>query len=241
MNLLTAIPDRNTVPPPKLATDAPVLQAAHPVIVRLRPAFGVKFHRAIGDTIARLFLTRVLEEPLLRQSRFDRDVSSLAKPDIVFVVLRLGQRAHLLKSRGGGLAGLEAIHAGEFLPGQFVHLAIGRNHLNRLDAIALANFKVHLVVGGCHLEDTGSKLDVDVFIRDDRQVRLAFHRQRPYRVFADQMAIAWILRVHRKGCVAGNRLRPCSGDLQPRFRFLNNLHFEVVKLAVLLLHDDLLI
>ena len=83
--------------PPELAADAPILQVAHPVVVRLRPALRVKLHRPIRHTRARRLLTGVLEEPLLRQPRLNRHIRPLTEPDVVRVILRLHQRANSLQ------------------------------------------------------------------------------------------------------------------------------------------------
>ena len=55
------------------------------------------------------------------------------------------------------------------------------------------------------------------------------------------MAVARVLRVHRKAAVARNRLGSRRRNLQPCARLLHHLHFEIIKLALLLLHDDLLV
>ena len=105
----------------------------------------------------------------------------------------------------------------------------------------LADVKVGLIVRGRDLQHTGAELDVDVLISDDGKVRLVLHWQRPDSVLADQMTIARIPRVHRKTAVAGDGFRSRGGDLQPSVRLPNNLHLEIIELAVLLLHNDLLI
>ncbi len=105
----------------------------------------------------------------------------------------------------------------------------------------LPDVKVRLVMGGGDLEDAGAKLDIDVIISHNQQLFLVFLRQRPHRMFTDQMPVTRILRVYRNTAVARNGLGPRGRDLKPGIRLLHNLHLEVVELAVLLLHDDLLI
>ena len=107
--------------------------------------------------------------------------------------------------------------------------------------MALTDLEVRLVVRGRDLQHAGAKLNIDVLIGHDRQMRLVLHRQRPNRVFADQMPITRILRVHRNGRVARDRLRPRGRNLQPRVRFLHHLHLEIKELAVLLFHNHLFI
>ena len=91
------------------------------------------------------------------------------------------------------------------------------------------------------LQHAGTKLNIDVVIRHDRQVRLILHRQRSHCVLADQLAVARILRVHRNGRVSRDGLRSGGGNLQPGIRLFHHLYLEIKELAVLLFHDDLLI
>ena len=167
VNLLAPIPHRDAVPPPKLATDAPVLQATHPVVIRLGPALGIKIHRATGHAVTGLRLTRVFQKPLLGEARLDRHIGAFAEADVVFVFLRLEQRAHLLELGRGGLARLEAIHAGEFGARRFVHFAVVTKNIDHFQPVTLANVEVGLVVRRSDLEHSGPKLDVDVFVGDD--------------------------------------------------------------------------
>ena len=95
--------------PPELAADAPVLQTAHPIVIGLGPAFGVKLHGAIGHAVARLLLAWVLEKPLLRKARLNRHISAFAEADVVLVILRLDQRTQLIQFGRRRLARLEPI------------------------------------------------------------------------------------------------------------------------------------
>ena len=70
--------------------------------------------------------------------------------------------------------------------------------------MTLANLKIRLVVRGRDLEDSRAKLNVDVLVGHDRQVRLILHRQGPDRVFTDEICVARVLRVYRDATVAGD-------------------------------------
>ena len=61
---LAVIPDRDLMPPPELAADAPILNVGHPVIVGLGPAVGIKFHVPLSNALMRCFYFGVFEEPL---------------------------------------------------------------------------------------------------------------------------------------------------------------------------------
>jgi hypothetical protein len=57
-------------------------------------------------------------------------------------------------------------------------------------------------------------------------------------VLADEMRVTRVLRIHRHGGVAGNRLRPRRGDRQPRSGLIRDLHLENNREPVLRLHID---
>ena len=241
VDFLAAIPHRNAVPPPKLATDAPILQAAHPVVVSLRPALRIKLHRSVGDAGPSGILAGIFQKPLLGKTRLDRHIGALAEADFVFVILRLGKRPHFLELGRSGFAGFKTIHAGQLDTGQAIHFAVRFEDVDDFQSVPLANIKVGLVVCWRDLQHACAKLDVDMLVGNDRQMRLVFHRQRPHRMFANQVSVARIVRVHRKPTVAGDGLRPRGRNLQPSARLLDDLHLEIIELAVLLLHDDLLV
>src|SRR5262249_12041545 len=82
-----AVPDRDAVPPPDLARDAPVADVLHPVEVDAREALGCEadallLHR--GDRGSRELLHR--EPPLWDDERLDSRVAALAVADGVAVV-----------------------------------------------------------------------------------------------------------------------------------------------------------
>ena len=205
------------MPPPELTTDAPILKPPHPVVISLGPTLGIKFHIPIGDAVAGLMLAGVFQEPLLRQAWLNRHIGTLTEANVIFVILRLEQRAHFLKFYGSGFAGLKTIQAGQIPAGEVVHFAIGRDHLNGFYAGALADLKVRLVVRRRHLQHAGAEFDIDVFIGHDRQMRLILYRQGPHSVFTNELAVARILRVYGDGRVARDGFWASSRNLKPRF------------------------
>ena len=241
VGFIAAIPNRNAMPPPKLSTDAPILQATHPVVVSLRPALGIKLHRSVDDADSSGILAGIFQKPLLGEARLDRHIGAFAEADLVFVILRLGKRPHFIELGRSGFASFKTIHAGQLDTGQAIHFTVRFEDVDDFQSVPLANIKVGLVVCWRDLQHACAKLNVDMLVGNDRQMRLVFHRQRPHRMFANQVSVARIVRVHRKPTVAGDGLRPRGRNLQPSARLLDDLHLEIIELAVLLLHDDLLV
>ena len=90
---------------------------------------------------------------------------------------------------------------------------------NLRQLVALADFKVRLVVRGRHLEHAGAELKIHVLVADDgNELLLAreFRRQRTDDVFADEFRVTRVLRIHGHGGVAGNGFRPRRGNGQER-------------------------
>ena len=79
------VPDGDTVSPPKLATDTPVLDVLQPVQIGLGPAFGVKVYRAVAHDLFGFFDLWVFEKPLLGEARFDGNVRAFGEADVIFV------------------------------------------------------------------------------------------------------------------------------------------------------------
>ena len=81
----SAVPDRDPMPPPELAADAPVALFAQPVEVALGIACRMnvdaarshRVHRLLGKTGRSVGLVRHPHEPLVRQIRLDRRLAAI--------------------------------------------------------------------------------------------------------------------------------------------------------------------
>ncbi len=229
------------MPPPDLAADAPILQAGHPVVIDLRPAVGVEFHLAIGDDLLAFLHARVFEEPLLAQAALDGHVGALGVAEVVLIRLLFEEAANLREQLGGAFAGGEALHAGEVLASEFVQHAVRMHDIDGGQAVTLRDLKVGLVMRGRDFQHAGAEGEIDMLVGDDGQQRLIFDWQRTVDVFADEMRIALVLRIHGDGLVARDDLWTRGGDGEPGAGFLDDFDFEVIHDGVLRLHDDLLI
>ena len=52
---IITMPDRDTVPPPQLTADAPIMDIFHPVVINFLKAFRNDFDIAVLDCFERLF------------------------------------------------------------------------------------------------------------------------------------------------------------------------------------------
>ena len=170
---ILAVEHGDTMAPPQLAGDAPVLKVFHPGKVGLRPALGMELDVAGGDGLGGRPLQLVDgNEPLLGQPRLQCRVATIAMHDRVMMVLNVIEQAMLLEPRHHGLAAFLAAHAGE--------LAIAFHDVRRLvedvdllQAVALAHGEVVGIMGGSDLHETGAETRIDVKIGENGN--LAIH------------------------------------------------------------------
>ena len=85
------------MPPPDLATDAPVLDILQPLPVNLLPVLREKTNQMLAHHGQRFLSFRVTQEPLLAQARLDRDLAPLTEAHVVFVRLHFPEQTPLLQ------------------------------------------------------------------------------------------------------------------------------------------------
>ena len=232
-----AVPDRDTVAPPELAADAPVLDVLQPVQIGLRPAFRMEFDDARGDGALGFVDLRVADEPLFAQAWLDWHVGTFGIADCVLVRLGLHQRAELFEEFFGHGAGLEAFDAGE-RSGIGVHRAVRVHHIDDREVVALADIEVGAVMGRGDLEYARTELLLDGGVADNRDLGA---REGAPDVLADEMLVALVIRMDRDGGVAWNGLRACGGNLEERSGNLGDLIPHAVERALGGLHDHLFV
>ena len=206
--------------------------------VGLRPALGAELDVAVGHRVGGLLDAGVLEEPLHRDARLDRHMRALGKADIVFVLLDLEQKPHFLEHGRGFFARQKAVEPVKLRALRTLDATIGREHIDDLESVALADFKVRLVVRRRDLESARAELDVDMLIGNDRNFRL---RERPQHLAPDVLGKARILRVHRDRDIAHQRFGTRGGNFQILARRIGERVFHEVKFRALRGHDDLLV
>ena len=206
-----AVPDRDAVPPPELARDAPVADVLHPVQVELRPSAP---GRSVTSPVAhggegRLGQRRALDEPLLREVRLDDRVAALAVADGVQVRLHPPQQPRLGQGLQHRLAGLEAVQPGErparsrsscrprsrmLICWQAVPLRRSRSRWGRGPGVTLT-------APVPNAGSTAASAMIGISRSDERQA------QHP----ADQAPVALVVRVDGHGGVAEHGLGPGGG------------------------------
>src|SRR6266545_1178601 len=201
---------RNAVAPPELTGDAPVVDVAHPLEVRLRPYFRhepdlARFHRA-----NRGFRKGAdLDEPLRGQVRLDDRVAALAVPQRKPV--RIGAQQPVLRSQtlDDLLAGLETVEP-LVLPRVRGHPAVRADHDDLGKAVAARGGEVVGVVSRSHFHDACAELPVDQDrILDDRQLPAD---DREGCDLAPEPGRPRVVRMDRERGVPQHRFRPGRGD-----------------------------
>ena len=121
---VTTIPDRDPVPPPELAADAPVADVLQPVEVDLGEALRDDPYPLIDHGVdCRNSQGSDLNEPLLADPWFDHGIAAAAVPHGVVMGLHLNQKTFLLQVGENTLAAGEAVEPG-IRPSIFIHCPI---------------------------------------------------------------------------------------------------------------------
>ena len=162
-----AVEHGDTVAPPKLTRDAPVLEVFHPGGVGLRPARGVEGDLARVDGVERRPLELIDgDEPLLGQPRLQRGVATVAVHDGVIEVLDVVEQVVLLEPLDDGLAALLAGHAGELAVALDDHRVLIED-INLRQVVGLTHGVIVGVVSRGDLDEAGAKVGIDVPILKD--------------------------------------------------------------------------
>ena len=104
---------------------------------------------------------------MLAQTRLNRHIGTLAETDVVRVWLLFFQRAKLRELFHGNFARLETVESFQIHTRQVVHVAVGADDFNLRQLVALADFKIRLVMRRRHLEHAGAELKIHMLIADD--------------------------------------------------------------------------
>ena len=203
------VPDRDPVPPPELAADAPVVHVVDPVEVAGGQLARVDPHPAVPDRVpGRLGQRLDLDEPLQGQPRLHDRAAAAAVPDRVHVGPDLGDDPALLaqcgEDRGPGLEPVQALErARRGDDAALVHDGQAGQ------AVAAADLEVVRVVRRGDLDRAGAELRVHVRVGDHRDAPAG---QRQLDLAADQVGVPLVVGVHRHRGVAEHGLGPGGGD-----------------------------
>ncbi len=203
--------------PPELARDAPVLDVVQPLVVGVHPVFRMKLDLAGGDTRQSLFgdaftfSTRLAhrDEPLVGQHRFDHHAGAVATRHLQFVLLGLVEQACRFEVSHDDFARLETIHAAIFFGRFIADPGIQGQDADHSQFVSLTHRIVIEVVRGRDLDHARAEFLVHIVVGDDGNFTLA---QGEFNGLADQVAVAFIFRVHHHSHVAQQRLGAGGGD-----------------------------
>ena len=204
-----AVPGRDSVAPPELARDAPVVDVAHPRHVGVGPPLGDEagpplLHGGDGRAGQRLDL----HVPLVGEERLEHRLAALAAAERQEVRLRPAVEP-LLGQRGlDRLAGLEAIHSLE-RAGLGGHAPVRADDRQERQPVPLRNREVVEVVGRRDLHRAGPELRVHEHGVGDHRELPAGHRVA--HVLPHHGAPAIVVGVHGDGGVAQHGLRAGGG------------------------------
>ena len=209
---LVVVPGRDTVSPPQLAGNAPVLDVAHPLEIGSGPVLGDEPDAAVLHRRNRRFGQRARAHiPLLRQQGLDQRSASIAAGHHVAVILDSVQQPFGLQFFQDSLPGVESVQSAEACRNGVVERGGLVEYVDGLQAVSLADLEVVEVVGRGDLHAPGAELGVDVVVGNDGDPPLGQWQQH---FPADKVPIALVVGMHGDGRIAQHRLGPRGGDHQ---------------------------
>ena len=216
--------------PPQLATHAPRLDVAHPLVIRVLPLLGHEHRMALFDRFdGRLGERRRVDVPLVGQPGLQRHARAVAVRDHVRVRLDLLEQTQALHLRHDRLARAVALHAPEALGHVARDVRVLVEDVDHGELMAAADFEVVEVVRGRDLDGTRPLLGIGILVRDDRN---AASDDRQDRVLADQILESRIVRMHRDARVAQHGFGPRRRHDDVAVAFAFDRVLEVPELAL---------
>ena len=223
--VVLVIPGRDAVPPPDLPADAPVLDVLQPLEVGLGPVLGHDADATFLDrrdrrpgngsqsagAAVRLGLAGEIHVPLVGQIRLDHGAGAIPARHHQPVRLDRFQQSLGLEVGDDARARIEAVET--LIRGRcrFVDAGIDGEDVDQRQVVPAADGMVVEVVRGGDLDAAGAECGVDVVVGDDRDQSAG---QRQQDLSADQVPVAFVLRMHRDGRVAKQGFRAGGGDDQ---------------------------
>ena len=164
---VVAVPDGDTMPPPELARDTPVVDVLEPVQVDFVEASRHDLQQIILDgSDSGSGEWHHLDEPLFGNERLNHGVTALAVPQRHSVILLLEDQAEPRQVSHQVFAGFIAILAsiGTRFGG---HLRIKANDLDARQVVAQADFKVDRIMGRRDFHRACAKGSINGLVRYD--------------------------------------------------------------------------
>ena len=225
--------------PPELAADTPVLDILQPVAISGLVFGGIELqfvvHHGRQSHIGKVLH---LEEPLHRELRLDGYTCTLRATYFIGVGFYLFQQTGFGQILLNLLAHIETVHT-DIKSGCFAQCTVVVEYVDRRQVVLFAQHIVVHIVGGCHLQTTGTEFNVHVVIFDNGDNTVY---QRYNHLLALQPFVLWVVGVDTHGRIAHDGFGTGSGhDGVASFGITFYLVTQVVELAVLFLVDNLFI
>ena len=194
-----AIEHRDTMTPPKLTGNAPILQIFQPIEVNLLPACRMELDLTVFHHFGSTFLQAVnRDKPLLRQPRLELGVATIARHNGMIVVFYMIKKTQSLEFRNDGFTCFIARHAAELA------IALNNNRMlvenvDLLKVVALTHGIVVRVVGRSGLHATRTELGIDIVVGKNRNLT-TYDRQIDR--LANKMLVSLVLGAYRNTGIA---------------------------------------
>mmetsp|Transcript_23288 Transcript_23288/g.55014 ORF Transcript_23288/g.55014 Transcript_23288/m.55014 type:complete len:249 (-) Transcript_23288:1286-2032(-) len=209
------VPDRNTVPPPQLTRDAPIMDIGEPIVPSLGESLGYNLDVTILDSLERLGAHAFcLDEPLATDKRFNYFSTALRTRNSLSVRVDLDNKTIGLHIRPKLLPTIEAIKA-IIDTGISVHGSVLVHDVDDWQIKLLSNGIIIGIMAWCNLKSTSTKLHINVFIGNNGDSSTSGHGDNG--LLTNQMLVSLIVRVDANGCVAHYGLGSGSGNGQELF------------------------
>ena len=231
------IVSRDAMPPPQLATDAPILHVLHPVAVGVLELRRVETDLVVHHRIeCRLSQTVHFQEPLHGELRLDGHIGALGEAHLVRVILCFFEQSGGIKVADDLLADGKAIHADIELARRS-NGAIVVKDVDGGEVVFLAQHVVVYVVRGGDLEAACAELNVDIIVLDDGDLP---PHERDNDAPSAEVLVLRVVRIDAHGRVAHNRFGS-GGSHNGVSVFADDAIAQVVEFALLLLINHLLV
>ena len=207
---LLAIPHGDPVPPPELATDAPVPDIRHPVLVRVAEALRVKPQSTLPVRRQR-WLRQGLhaDEPLQAETRLHNRVAPVAVSHRMLVILHLDQESEGFQVLEDPFPGHEPVQPTIRLRSLAAHRRIAVHNVDAWKIVSQPNLEVVRIVSWRHLDEAGSELGIHILVRNDSD---AASDEGQVDVAAHEVPVPLVSRVYSDRRVTEHSLRPRGRD-----------------------------
>src|SRR3989304_6417758 len=162
------IPGRDLVPPPELATDAPVLDIAHPFKISSGPVFRNELDFTVFYTLdPRISQRRDPHIPLIGEVRFDHCIGPIATWNNEFMGFGFFQHFCCFQISNDLFTGGETILPLIYDWCIFIDDCINGEDVYEWQIMAFADFVVIEIMGRCDFHATGPEFRIDIIIGDE--------------------------------------------------------------------------